>query len=274
MKKFFVLMMLFALSGLAYGAGVDELIFTLLNKRNELATAESQLANVEKNEDAINDRYDKQTAQLEKQKEQLEKQIEQIDDKIKQLEDKRLAEITADEEKVKKAEGKVTAAEQAVDDVEAQIIDASDIRPENIHAWHPNATCQLIAWEVSDDVKTGLNVLVLTVLNNRKNNRLTTITVTETVGGSGESYYRIDNAPQGLQVFVPEKWTIDTDKRPGNKRVGKNGFFSAKIVSPENITKSQLDGNSNINGNVKTFADGEAFIVLRQSPITIHLPKE
>ena len=270
LRKFIVIVMLFLLTGCAWADELEDAVFALSHKRNEHANIELQLTNTESREDSIDEKYDKQVEALEKQIEQLEQQIEQIEAQIDKLEAQRTRELSADIDRVDAAEQKVSDSEDEIDELEAKIQDVSEIDPDNIHGWHQNASCQVIAWELSRDVKTDKNIIIFTVLHNRRNNRLTKLTATETDAKT----FRVAGAPQGLQVFVPEGWKFNADRRPGNRRFGRNGYYAAKIITPDSLAKSKLDGNTNVQGNVKTFTTGEAFIVLRQSALTIQPPDD
>ena len=100
------------------------------------------------------------------------------------------------------------------------------------------------------------------------------MTIPSELTESGDIFFTVKDLPENLQVVIPkgigDEWTVTADGRVGNRKIGNKGYFVAKIVDPDDITYSALDGESNITSeDIKTFTSGEAFIILRKSNITI-----
>lgn len=173
-------------------------------------------------------------------------------------------------------EEKLSTVKQTVDNLSEKIRDKSDINPDNIKPFHPYAKCQIINWELSEDAKSGKKVVWLTILHNRKSKKITRVRVPFDSKGE-DTFFRIRNLPVGLQVVMPPDdegtWTVNVNAILGNRTVGKGGYYVARIEDPDDIPNSKLDGESNLDDyGGKTFESGEAFIILRQSGMTIRPP--
>ena len=148
--------------------------------------------------------------------------------------------------------------------------------PEYIYAFHPKAASQIVGWEITQDENTSEERLLLTILHNRKSQTITRLNILSELTESGDIFFRVKDLPEDLQVVIPkgtgEEWIITADGRVGNGKRGNKGYYVAKIVDPDDIAYSELNGESNItSGDIKTFTSGEAFIILRKSSIIIRL---
>ncbi|MBQ6773406.1 MAG: hypothetical protein IJP48_05000 [Synergistaceae bacterium] len=193
--------------------------------------------------------------------------IQQVTDRLSELQG--LEDNAKTQRKKKKVEGRTTALNKKTEALEQEIADKTQeiesLRAqlnngEDVRSWHKKAKSQVIAWNF---LKSSRQV-VLTVLD-RKSRKTSTKTARFRTRGE-DKFYLIDKLPEGLQIVVPEGWTVNVDSRAG---------FVAKIEDSENIAGSALDNESNKDSNNgKTFTSGEAFIILRQSSMTIRPPEE
>ena len=227
----------------------------------------------------------KKTAQLEmnmpSSEEQREKLYEQYDAQIAKLEQE-IAEIELKKDALLEAgvsddaeiDAQLEAAQNEADDIADKLYFSFDVMPEYVNAFHPQASSQIVGWELSQDVNTEEDILLLTILHSKESQKITRLSVLSGLTDSGDIFFKIDNLPDGLQIVIPDetgsKWTVTADGRAGNRKFDSKGYFTAKIADADNIAYSALDGESNINDDgTKTFRSGEAFIILRRSGITI-----
>ena len=171
--------------------------------------------------------------------------------KIKKVESR----STALTKKSESLEQEIAAKNQEIEALKAQLQNNEDVR-----GWNKKAKAQIISWNFRKKDRQ----VVLTVLDRKTRKTSTKIAKFRTRGE--DKFYLIDKLPEGLQAVVPEGWTVNVDARTG---------FVAKIEDPDNIAGSALDNESNKdNNNGKTFTSGEAFIILRQSSMTIRPAEE
>ena len=132
--------------------------------------------------------------------------------------------------------------------------------PASSAGWHPKANCRLTAFTY----KPGDPCVKLTIeFRNGETDELDAPYDTY----KGDKFFKIENLYPNLQVVMPTSsrgdWTVNVDVRDG---------YVAKI-DPQNIAGSKLDGKANKdNYGGKTFTSGEAFIILKQSGMTIRPP--
>ena len=183
--------------------------------------------------------------------------LQSLEDNAKTQRKKKTIEgrTTALNKKTEAIEQEIAAKTQEIESLKAQLNNGEDVR-----SWHKKAKSQVIAWNF---VKSSRQV-VLTVLDKRTR-KTSTKTARFRIRGE-DKFYFIDKLPEGLQAVVPEGWTVNVDARSG---------FVAKIEDAENIAGSTLDNESNIDeNNGKTFTSGEAFIILKQSAMTVRPSEE
>ena len=120
--------------------------------------------------------------------------------------------------------------------------------------WHPQATCRVTAFTYN----VGDSAVKLSV--QYRNGATDEIPVPFDTNGE-DKFFKIFSLPAGLQVILPQGWTVNVDSREG---------FVAKIMNPNNIASSSLNYESNYDDwGGKTFTSGEAFIIAIQSGMTI-----
>ena len=207
--------------------------------------------------------------------EQYDAEIARLEQKIAEIELKKDALLEAGVSDDEEVEAELAATEKEADDIADRLYASFDIMPEYINAFHPKAASQIVNWELVQDEDTEEEKLLLTILHNRKSQIITHINVLSELTESGDIFFSVKDLPEGLQVVIPkdsgESWAITADGRVGDRKFGNKGYFVAKIVDPDDIPYSELDGESNINEDgSKTFKSGEAFIILRKSSIIVH----
>ena len=146
----------------------------------------------------------------------------------------------------------------------------ADIQESNVYAWHPSANCQIIAWEMTTNDKDE-RIVDLKILHRKKQDITHAHAVfkaTPTPDGGIDEYFLASKLPKGLQVVMPDDargiWTVNVDRRKG---------WIKKIDNPDDLANSSLsDGEDNVEGNGKTFESGEAFMMPKQSGMTIRPP--
>ena len=127
--------------------------------------------------------------------------------------------------------------------------DGADLR-----SWHKKAKAQAINWSFLQNDKQ----VVIYVIH-RKTRKMT-VEIATLRARKGDKFYRfINKLPDGLQVVLPEGWTVNFDSKA----------VVAKIKDPENISESELDNNGG-----KTFTSGEAFIILKQGSMAVKPPEQ
>ena len=129
-------------------------------------------------------------------------------------------------------------------------------------SWHPKAKGQIVSWKFNYDRK----IIEMTIIDRATEKTFKAFAKFKT--SNGDRYFLSDSLPAGLQVVMPgdgiRNWVVNIDARKG---------FVEKIVSPDNIVNSPTDANANKDDyGGKTFETGEAFLILRQTPMTIRPP--
>ena len=222
----------------------------------------------------------RKTSQLERERpsteakrEQLEAEydaeIAQLEQRIAELERKRDALTDSVVSEDARIDDAFFAAQDEADTISDMLYSSFDVATENIHAFHPEATSQIVGWELTQDETTEEELLALTILHNRDSQRITRMMLHSELTESGDIFFMVKDLPEGLQAVIPEgdgnSWTVTADGR-----TDKKGHVVVKIIDIEDIPYSKLDGESNITSDdTKTFKTGEGFIILRRSNITI-----
>ena len=206
--------------------------------------------------------------------EQYDAQIAELERQIAEIELKKDALLEAGISDDEQIEAELSATEKEVDDISDRLYASFDAMPEYVYAFHPKATSQIVNWELLVDDNTEEERLLLTILHNRGSQRITRLNVLSELTESGDIFFSVKNIPENLQVVIPkdtgDDWKVIADGRVGNRKFDNKGYFVAKIVDPDDIAYSELDGQSNITSeDIKTFTTGEAFIILRKSGLTI-----
>ena len=170
---------------------------------------------------------------------------------------KERATVSEQDEKIKRLEQKISELEAKIKELEAQ----QDVESDEKIVWHPKATCQIIKW----DFKPGDRAVKLTILYKKSGK---TQQVSAAKHGSNpereDVYFLISKLPQGLQLTLPDGWTVNVDSRKD---------YVKMILNPDNIEHSQLtDANDHKEGGGKTFTSGEAIILNKQGGMTIRPP--
>ena len=208
--------------------------------------------------------------------EQYDAQIAELERQIAEIELKKDALLEAGVSDDEEVEAELSAIEREADDIADRLYMSFDVMPEYIYAFHPKAASQIVGWEITQDENTSEERLLLTILHNRKSQTITRLNILSELTESGDIFFRVKDLPEDLQVVIPkgtgEEWIITADGRVGNGKIGNKGYYVAKIVDPDDIAYSELNGESNITSkDIKTFTSGEAFIILRKSSIIIRL---
>ena len=213
-------------------------------------------------------------AQREKLEAQYDAEIAELEQKIAELERKRDALTDSEVSDDARLDDALFAAQDEADAISDRLYNDFDMTPENVHAFHPQADSQIVDLVLSQDETTEEELLCVTILHNRKTQKITRMVIHSELTDSGDIFFTVKDIPEGLQVVIPEgdgnSWTITADGRTGNKKFDSKGYFVAKISDTEDIPYSKLDGESNITADgTKTFKTGEGFIILRKSNLTI-----
>ncbi len=215
-------------------------------------------------------------AKREKLEAEYDAEIAQLEQKIAELERKRDALTDSEVSEDARIDEAFFAAQDEADAISDRLYNSFDMTPENVHAFHPQATSQIVDLVLSQDETTEEELLCITILHNRDTQRITRMVLHSELTASGDIFFTVKDLPEGLQVVIPEgdgnSWTVTADGRTGRKKFDSKGYFVAKIADTEDIPYSKLDGESNITADgTKTFKSGEGFIILRRSSITIKL---
>ena len=213
-------------------------------------------------------------AKREKLEAEYDAEIARLEQRIAELERKRDALSDSGVSEDERIDDAFFAAQDEADELSDRLYNSFDMTPENVHAFHPEATSQLVGWELTQDETTEEELLNIVILHNRDSQRITRMVIHSELTASGDIFFTVKDLPEGLQAVIPEgdgnSWTVTADGRTGNKKFDSKGYVVAKISDTEDIPYSKLDGESNINPDgTKTFRTGEGFIILRKSSITI-----
>ena len=213
-------------------------------------------------------------AQREKLEAQYDAEIAELEQKIAELERKRDALTDSEVSDDARLDDALFAAQDEADAISDRLYNDFDMTPENVHAFHPQADSQIVDLVLSQDETTEEELLCVTILHNRKTQKITRMVIHSELTDSGDIFFTVKDIPEGLQAVIPEgdgnSWTIAIDGRTGSRKSDNRSGFAAKIADTEDIPYSKLDTESNINPDgTKTFKTGEGFIILRKSTITI-----
>ena len=213
-------------------------------------------------------------AKREKLEAEYDAEIAELEQRIAELERKRDALSDSEVSEDERIDEAFFAAQDEADEISDRLYNSFDMTPENVHAFHPEATSQIVGWVLSQDETTEEDLLALTILHNRDSQRITRMVIHSELTASGDIFFTVKDLPEGVQAVIPEvegdSWIVTADGRTGNKKFDNKGYFVAKIADTEDIPYSKLDGESNITSDdIKTFKPGEGFIILRKSSITI-----
>ncbi|MBQ7543964.1 MAG: hypothetical protein IJT02_03375 [Synergistaceae bacterium] len=258
----------------AYDDALGERMLRLSEIRKQTAEIELNREKFQQEEDA---QYDREYESYEAEIERLRAQVEELEERIDALERSRDMMPPAGDESYAGHETRLEALASEEEEILDLLGESSDIQAENIRPFNKNATSQVIGWELLEDEETDIQSLRLTILHNRKSNKVTVIEVASDLTDNNEVYFSVKSLPAGLQVVVPSEdgstWRVEADGRAGNKSFNsKKGYFVAKINTVEDIANSEISGESRTEGGKKIFTSGEGFIILRQSGITIKMP--
>lgn len=213
-------------------------------------------------------------AKRERLEAEYDAEIAQLEQRIAELERKRDALTDSGVSEDARIDEAFFAAQDEADAISDRLSYSFDMTPENVHAFHPEATSQIVGWELTQDETTEEELLALTILHNRDSQRITRMVIHSELTASGDIFFTVKELPEGLQAVIPEgdgnSWTVIADGRAGNKKFDSKGYFVAKIADTEDIAYSKLDGESNVTADgAKAFKTGEGFVILRKSSITI-----
>lgn len=233
----------------------------------KLAEALRKTSELERERPSTQEKREKLEAQYDAEIAELERKIAELERKRDSLTDSEVSEDT-------RIEAEFFAAQDEADAISDRLYDSFDMTPENVSAFHPEASSQIVACELTQDETTEEELLAVTILHNRKNQKLTRMKIHSELTDSGDIFFTVKDLPEGLQVVIPTDdnnlWTVAEEARRGSRKSDRRNDFAAKIADTEDIPYSKLDTESNINEDgTKTFKPGEAFIILRRSTITI-----
>ena len=228
-----------------------------LRKTSEL---ERERPSTEAKRERLEAEYDAEIAELERRIAELERKRDALSDS-EVSEDARIDEA-------------FFAAQDEADAISDILSYSFDMMPENVHAFHPEATSQIVGWELTQDETTEEDLLNITILHNRETQRITRMVIHAELTASRDIFFTVKDLPEGLQMVIPEgdgnTWTVAAEGRPNSKKSEDKDNFAAKIVDTEDIPYSKLDSESSLNEDgTKTFKAGEGFIILRKSCITV-----
>lgn len=251
----------FIVSDLSFSATDEEVKAAIDNIKSEARQANEKLRKTEKAH------------------EQTQKQLNNTTKKLNQAvnsgraKDNQIANLR---KKIEKLEKTKTNQEAIIQDLQAQLqnlrvrlqeLEAQQTKPVpavSSIGWHPNATCSIVAF----NYHRGEPSVKLSLQYPDGGTEELEAPFKENLTGpyKGDMYFLIENLSPGTQVVLPVGrgvWTVNVDNREG---------YVAKIKNPSDIEHSRLDYESNKEGGGKTFKSGEAFIILKQSGMTIRPP--
>ena len=210
----------------------------------------------------------------EKLEAQYDAEIAELEQKIAELERKRDSLTDSEVSEDARIDTEFFAAQDTADAISERLYSSFDITAENVHAFHPEATSQIVGWVLSQDETTEEELLVLTILHNRESQKITRMVIHSELTESRDIFFTVKDLPEGLQAVIPEgdgnSWTVAIDGRTGSKKSDSRSSFAAKIADTEDIPYSKLDTESSTNADgTKSFKAGEGFIILRRSNLTI-----
>ena len=213
-------------------------------------------------------------AKRERLEAEYDAEIAELERKIAELERKRDALSDSEVSEDARIDEAFFAAQDEADAISDVLSYSFDMTPENVHAFHPEATSQIVGWELTQDETTEEELLNITILHNRDSQKITRMVIHSELTESRDIFFTIKNLPEDLQVVIPEddgnSWTVAAEGRNTGRKSENKSSFAAKILDTEDIPYSKLDSESNLNEDgTKTFKPGEAFIILRKSSITI-----
>lgn len=217
----------------------------------------------------------KQLSENKKELQAAQRASKKKDSRIKELTE----EIKSQNETISALESKLQAFEKEIRELREELktlkeqsqdedVTVSEDEPAPVvsSGWHPQAQCRVTGFTY----KPGDSSVKLKVQYKsgkyEKNDPKTSKT-----GNDGAQYFVIESLPAGLQIVVPDGYTVNVDGRKD---------YVAKI-DPNNIEGSALDYTSNVeyykgaNGKkipARTFTSGEVFIIMKQSGMTIRPP--
>ena len=213
-------------------------------------------------------------AKRERLEAEYDAEIAELEQKIAELERKRDALSDSEVSEDARIEEAFFAAQDEADAISDVLSYSFDMIPENVNAFHPEATSQIVGWELTQDETTEEELLNITILHNRDSQRISRMVIHSELTESRDIFFTVKDLPEDLQMVIPEddgnSWTVAAEGRNTGRKSENKSSFAAKIVDTEDIPYSKLDSESNLNEDgTKTFKPGEAFIILRKSSITI-----
>ena len=213
-------------------------------------------------------------AKRERLEAEYDAEIAELERKIAELERKRDALSDSEVSEDARIEEAFFAAQDEADAISDVLSYSFDMIPENVNAFHPEATSQIVGWELTQDETTEEELLNITILHNRDSQRISRMVIHSELTESRDIFFTVKDLPEDLQMVIPEddgnSWTVAAEGRNTGRKSENKSSFAAKIVDTEDIPYSKLDSESNLNEDgTKTFKPGEAFIILRKSSITI-----
>lgn len=213
-------------------------------------------------------------AKRERLEAEYDAEIAELEQKIAELERKRDALSDSEVSEDARIDEAFFAAQDEADAISDVLSYSFDMIPENVNAFHPEATSQIVGWELTQDETTEEELLNITILHNRDSQRISRMVIHSELTESRDIFFTVKDLPEDLQMVIPEddgnSWTVAAEGRNTGRKSENKSSFAAKIVDTEDIPYSKLDSESNLNEDgTKTFKPGEAFIILRKSSITI-----
>ena len=233
----------------------------------KLAEALRKTSELERERPSTEARREKLEAQYDAEIAELERKIAELERKRDSLSDSEVSEDARIDEAF-------FAAQDEADAISDILSYSFDMTPENVNAFHPEASSQIVGWELTQDETTEEELLNITILHNRGSQRITRMVIHSELTESRDIFFTVKNLPEGLQIVIPEgdgnSWTVAAEGRNTGRKSENRNNFAAKIVDTEDIPYSKLDSDSNLNDDgSKTFKPGEAFIILRNSTLII-----
>ena len=151
-------------------------------------------------------------AKREKLEAQYEAEIAELEQKIAELERKRDALSDSEVSEDARIDEAFFAAQDEADAISDRLYNSFDMTPENVHAFHPQATSQIVDWMLSQDETTEEELLCITILHNRQNQKITRMVIHSELTASGDIFFTVKGLPEGLQAVIPEgdgnSWTV------------------------------------------------------------------
>ena len=229
----------------------------------ENANAQTKYANIMNELDILEKNVNEHEKQVDSGKVTTKKGKKTVTKKITPSEKTKLEkQIATDKKQIQKLQEELSNQKKLVEELQRKTEENHEGEKVDVRGWHPKAQGQIIVWDFNRDK----NIVELTILDKTTQETFKAFAKFKT--NKGDRYFLSDSLPAGLQVVMPgsgiRNWVVNIDARKG---------YVEKIVNHDNIVNSPTDASSNKDDyGGKTFESGEAFLILKQTPMTIRPP--